>query len=293
VANTISAPVNTANVKISLSTNSGQTFPTTLAASVPNTGTASVTLPNGMISSTCRIKVEAVGNVFFDISNANFNLTPGDSCPAVSDFNPKDGNAGTSVLITGVNFMGVNAVTFSNNVPASSFTVNNDLQITATVPNGAVGGPITLSKPGCGSLQTANFSVCPSAPVALSIDDGTDESASSSGSGAFYVNRLTPASYPATLSQISIFWDPDFQIFPDGTAINIVAGNNAGGTTNINGTSFQTFAATSGALGFSTYTLPNAITITSGDFVVGFQVPTAPAGSFAVTVDTNNPVSRS
>ena len=294
VANTSSAPVSTGNVKISLSINGGLTFPTTLAASVPNTGTASVTLPNRIISSTCRVKVEALGNIFFDISNANFSLTPGDSCPAVSDFNPKVGNAGTTVTITGVNFTGVNAVVFSNNVPATSFTVNNATQITATVPNGAVGGPITLSKPGCANLQTANnFSVCPSGPVVLSIDDGGLNSVRSNGSGAYYVNRLTPASYPATLNQISIFWDP-FQDFPPGTPINIVAGANAGGATNINGTSFQTFAATAGAQpGFTTYNLPNSITITSGDFVVGFHVPSAPAGSFAIAVDTNNPLSRS
>jgi hypothetical protein len=291
VANTSSAPVSTANVKISLSTNGGQTFPTTLAASAPNSGTAAVTLPNGIISSTCRIKVEALGNIFFDISNANFNLTPADSCPAVSGISPKVGNVGNSVTITGVNFTGVNAVTFSNNVPATSFTVNSATQITATVPNGAVGGPITLSKPSCGNVQTSNFSVCSNPPVALSIDDGSDESFRSNGDGAYYVNRLTPATYPATLTQISIFWDP-FQSFPPGTAINVVAGANAGGTANIDGTSFQTFAAIAGAQpGFTTYTLPNAITIMAGDFVIGFQVPTDPG--FAIAVDTNNPLSRS
>ncbi len=295
VANTNNAPVSAANVKILLSTNGGQSFPTILAASVPNTGTASVTLPNGIISSSARIKVEALGNVFFDISNANFTLTPGDSCPAISDFNAKAGTVGTFVTITGVNFTGVNAVTFSNNVSAS-FMISNDNQIITTVPAGAVGGPITLSKPGCGSLQTAgNFSVCSGAPLPLAIDDGSVESASSFGSGAYYVNRLTPGTYPATLRQISIFWHP-FQMFPGGTAINVVVGANTGGTANIDGTSFQTFAATAGATqpGFTTYNLPNPITITAGDFVVGFQVPTQPGGSFPIATDTSSaPASRS
>jgi uncharacterized delta-60 repeat protein len=40
---------------------------------------------------------------------------------------------GTSVTITGTNFTGVNAVAFGG-TPASSFTVNSDTQITATVP---------------------------------------------------------------------------------------------------------------------------------------------------------------
>ena len=90
------------------------------------------------------------------------------------------------------------------------------------------------------------------------------------------MNRLTPATYPATLAQVSIFW-AGFQGFPQGTAINVVAGANSAGTANIDGTSLQTVATTSGALGvFTTYTLPNPVTITSGDFVVGFQVPTDP-----------------
>jgi hypothetical protein len=73
VANTNVAPVNTANVKISLSTDSGLTFPTVLAASVPNTGSASVVMP-GSATTTARLKIEAVDNVFFDVSNADFTL---------------------------------------------------------------------------------------------------------------------------------------------------------------------------------------------------------------------------
>lgn len=72
-ANTTSAPVNATHVKISLSTDGGMTFPTTLAASTPNNGSADVTIPN-VQTSTARIKVEAVGNIFFDISDANFTI---------------------------------------------------------------------------------------------------------------------------------------------------------------------------------------------------------------------------
>lgn len=73
VANTNVAPVNTANVKISLSTDGGLSFPTVLAASTPNTGSAVVTLP-AVSTNKARIKVEAVGNVFFDVSNADFTI---------------------------------------------------------------------------------------------------------------------------------------------------------------------------------------------------------------------------
>jgi len=73
VANTNVAPVNTSNVKISLSKDSGLTFPIVLAASTPNDGSETFTVPNLNIT-TARIKVEAVGNVFFDISNADFTI---------------------------------------------------------------------------------------------------------------------------------------------------------------------------------------------------------------------------
>ena len=289
------APVSCANVAITLSTDGGLTFPITLAANTPNDGSETVMLPNGILSSTVRIKVEAVGNVFFDISDADFALTPGDTCPAVTNINPLAGNPGATVTITGINFMNggnVTGVKFANNVGAT-FNVVNDTTLTATVPAGAVGGPITISKAGCADVQTAGFTVCPNAPVTLAIDDGVFNTAGNNGNGAFYVNRLTPASYPATLSQVSIFWD-GAQNFPEGTAINVVAGSNAGGTTTIDGISLQSFPATSGPTSvYTNYTLPQQITITSGDFVVGFQVPVViPPGAPAAFAN-NAPVNRS
>jgi hypothetical protein len=79
VANTTAAPVSCANVKISLSTDGGLTFPTVLVASTPNDGSEVVTIPNTP-TTTARVKIEAVGNIFFDISNANFTITAGSDC---------------------------------------------------------------------------------------------------------------------------------------------------------------------------------------------------------------------
>jgi hypothetical protein len=82
VAGTDLPPVSTANVKISLSTDGGHTYPYVLAASTPNDGSEAVTLPD-LNSTTARVKVEAVDNVYFDISNANFTI--GDTtAPTVS-----------------------------------------------------------------------------------------------------------------------------------------------------------------------------------------------------------------
>ena len=74
VANTNAATVNCATVDILLSTDGGNTFPTVLVSGTANDGSQQVTLPN-VNSTTARIKVKAVGNIFFDISNTNFTMS--------------------------------------------------------------------------------------------------------------------------------------------------------------------------------------------------------------------------
>jgi hypothetical protein len=73
VASTTASPVSCANVAIAVSTDGGTTF-STLLASTPNDGTQSVTVPSTP-TSQARIRVSCVGNIFFDISNANFTIS--------------------------------------------------------------------------------------------------------------------------------------------------------------------------------------------------------------------------
>jgi uncharacterized delta-60 repeat protein len=90
VAGTTAAPISAANVSISLSTNGGTNFPIVLAASAPNNGAASVTIPSGVVTTAGRLKVEAVGNIFFDINDANFTVV-NVSAPVVRIITPPDG----------------------------------------------------------------------------------------------------------------------------------------------------------------------------------------------------------
>lgn len=76
VASSSIAPINCANVKVTMSLDSGYTYPITIYASTPNDGSETFVVPN-YPSNRARIKVEAVGNIFFDISDVNFNVIAG------------------------------------------------------------------------------------------------------------------------------------------------------------------------------------------------------------------------
>jgi len=75
-AGTQSSPVSCSNVSIQLSTDGGLTYPVTVLASTPNNGSANIVVPNNA-TTKARIRVMAVGNVFYDISNNNFTITGG------------------------------------------------------------------------------------------------------------------------------------------------------------------------------------------------------------------------
>ncbi len=65
------------------------------------------------------------------------------SPPTITSFTPASGPVGTSVTINGTNFTGTSAVLF--NGTSASFTVNSATTITATVPEGATSGPISVT----------------------------------------------------------------------------------------------------------------------------------------------------
>jgi len=73
-ANTFAAPVNCSAVNIYLSTDGGQTWIISLADNTPNDGSEEVIIPDNQVT-TARVRVEAVGNIFFDISDTNFTIT--------------------------------------------------------------------------------------------------------------------------------------------------------------------------------------------------------------------------
>ncbi len=82
------APVLCDSVRILISYNSGTTY-SVLVNSTPNDGSELITAPTVSTSiTTCRIKVESIGNVFYDISNNNFTIDINVGIKAQSASNP-------------------------------------------------------------------------------------------------------------------------------------------------------------------------------------------------------------
>lgn len=132
------------------------TFNTTNATTftVDSNTQITATVPAG--ATTGRIKVTTSGGTA--TSATNFTVTGG--AFAITSFNPMSGVIGTSVVITGVGFTGVNRVRF--NGTSATFTVNSNTQITATVPAGATTGPISVTKPGNNTATSStSFTVVP------------------------------------------------------------------------------------------------------------------------------------
>ncbi|MBI3949948.1 MAG: beta-propeller fold lactonase family protein, partial [Acidobacteria bacterium] len=130
-------------------------------------------------------------------------------------------------------------------------------------------------------------------PTELSVDDGGFEQlvGLNQFGTIYFVNRLRPPSYPATLSQLRIYFAGGNSNLSPGAGITLLVGANPDGDENINGISFQqTGASVQGLNQFNTYSVPN-LTINSGDFVVGFRMQLQ-ANMFPGALDTTPPSRR-
>ena len=90
------------------------------------------------------------------------------STPSITSFSPTSGAVGTNVVITGSAFTGATAVKF-NGTAATSFTVNSDTQITATVSTGATSGTISVTTANGTGTSSTSFTVTSSSGGTLNI----------------------------------------------------------------------------------------------------------------------------
>lgn len=166
VAKTNASPINCTNVTIELSTDGGLTFPVTILASTPNDGTQEIQVPNN-VSATARIRVRAVGNIFYDISNVNFNIQVAPTATFV--FNNPDAKAlcgsasGSITLASGSlkSFTTAIALSASLNPPGttvsfgtSSLTPGNSTTVTLNNAGSLAPGAYTIRVTGVAGSVT-------------------------------------------------------------------------------------------------------------------------------------------
>jgi hypothetical protein len=144
---TDSAPINCVSVNIKLSVDGGLTFPIMLKSATPNDGTEDIIIPDNT-SSSARIMVEAVGNIFYNVNSTNFTIN---STTPTFILNNADGiqsacNSGNQNASYNLSFDFVNGfsetVTLSTSgepagsaVAFSPSTINSDGNITMTISN--------------------------------------------------------------------------------------------------------------------------------------------------------------
>ncbi len=182
VAGTTGAPISCANVDILLSVDGGYTYPYTLATAVPNSGTATVNVPIIPSSTTARVQVKGSGNIFFDISNANFTI----SQPTVPTFTMQVTPTLQSVCAPAVATYSININGFSGFSNPVSFNVTG-------VPVGALAtfSPPTVIPTGSNTLTISNTGAVQQGTYNLTVT-ATGASITQTANIVFAVSSGTP-----------------------------------------------------------------------------------------------------
>jgi hypothetical protein len=107
-------------------------------------------------ASSGQLKLTVAGG--FSSSEDTFSILTPPAPPALDAFSPASGPVGTAVTIKGARLAGATAVTF-NGAPASSFTIDSDVQIRAIVPAGATSGKLNITTSAGSATSVASFVV--------------------------------------------------------------------------------------------------------------------------------------
>lgn len=183
VAGSDQAPVNCSNVDLFLSTDGGATYPIVLAENVANNGSATVIFQNSAATSQARIKIKGRDNIFFDVSNSNFQIeesTTGFDL-SVSDPQVICQGATTTINVNTINIEGFSgSVTLDAQLPGEmsntsltfEATGNNGTATIATnanTPPGTYEIPITGVSGDLTVTRLATVTIAPASPAAVTL----------------------------------------------------------------------------------------------------------------------------
>jgi hypothetical protein len=235
------APFNSPRVRILLSTDGGQNFNFILKDTTQNDGAEIVQLPI-VVSALCRIMVESVENVFFDVSNANFRIIE----PSVANIGTTVSDTAlcagqsfqASVVPVGTVFNSGNVFTlqlsnaagnFANPINIGNVTATGNAQISATIPPNTVFGTgykmrIVSSNP----VRTSTVIINAPKIKALPPTAGAI-----SGPSSFCPNEANKVYTIAALQGVNSYsWQvppgASIQGVSTGNSINVTFGNTAG-----------------------------------------------------------------
>jgi hypothetical protein len=172
-ANTDVAPINTANVKISLSADGGYTYPYVLSASAPNDGSEPVTLPN-IATTQARVKIEAIDNIFFDLSNADFTIH---AVPVVSSSLGEGGSQSVQYsdsLAPDVTVTATDADSIGSDLSATAVGLPDGLSLSITSTTDNLPGSRTWKVAGATTAAPGSY------PVTVTVTDETGGSGTTS-----------------------------------------------------------------------------------------------------------------
>ncbi|MBI1761186.1 MAG: VCBS repeat-containing protein, partial [Acidobacteria bacterium] len=166
--NTNVAPILCSKVKISLSLDGGNTFPHVLMAETNNDGIEGITLPTIIHTSNtdpARLKIEAMSNIFFDISDSDFNVVSNNNCvPLINKSQAQFTRAGgnDTVMVTaasGCSWVVADKPSWITITSVGSGTGNDTVSYTVTANTGAVRkATFTIAGQFFSVLQQAAFS---------------------------------------------------------------------------------------------------------------------------------------
>jgi hypothetical protein len=192
VGGTAAAPISATTVKISLSTDGGTTFPTVLAPSTSNDGAESVLIPD-MPTTAARIKVEAVGNIFFDISDTNFTITPssGPTPTATATATPTSTPTATA---TATPTSTPTATATATATPVATATATATATPTATVaPTATATATATVAPTATATATATPTATATATPTATSTATSTPTATATSTPTATATATSTPA----------------------------------------------------------------------------------------------------